>query len=66
MPGSGVWGTHLLPFDFKCRVSQGLTVLVDLLNDALVVHNGGVVVAQQSILTALLGVVTYLCQIHAE
>lgn len=41
-------------------------MLMDLLNDALVIHDGGVIVPQQSILTALLGVVTYFCQIHAE
>lgn len=45
---------------------MGLNVLVDLLDDALVVHNRGVVVPQQSILTTLFGVVTNLCQIHAE
>ena len=62
----GGGGTHLLPLDFESRVSEGLTVLMDLLDDALVVHNGGVIVPQQSILPALLGVVTYLCQIHGE
>lgn len=41
-------------------------MLMDLLNDALVVHNGGVIVPQQSILSSLLGVVAYFCQIHAE
>lgn len=55
-----------MPPDFKGRVSEGLTVLVDLLNNALVVNDGGIIVPKQGILTALLGVVTYLCQIHAE
>lgn len=41
-------------------------MLVDLLEDALVVHGGGVVVPQQGVLSALLGVVAYFCQIHAE
>lgn len=39
-------------------------MLVDLWNDALVVHNGGVIVPKQGVLTALLGVVTYFCKIH--
>lgn len=50
---------HLLPFDFEGRISEGLAVLVDLLEDALVVNGGGVVVAQQGVLPALLGVVAY-------
>lgn len=58
--------TDLLPFNLQSWISEGLRVLVDLLNHALVVHHGGVVVSKQGILTALLGVVTYLCQIHAS
>lgn len=41
-------------------------MLVDLLNDALVVHGGGLVVPQQRVLATLLGVVTDLGQIHGE
>lgn len=61
-----MWPPHLLPFDFEGRVPEGLAVLVDLLDHALVVDQRGVVVPQQSILPALLGVVTDLRQIHAE
>jgi len=59
-------GPHLVPFGLECGVSERLAVLVDLLNDALVVHHGGVVVPQQRVLPTLLGVVAYLCQVHAE
>ncbi|TNN41886.1 hypothetical protein EYF80_047953 [Liparis tanakae] len=59
-------GPHLVPFGLERGVSERLAVLVDLLNDALVVHHGGVVVPQQRVLPTLLGVVAYLCQVHAE
>lgn len=62
----GFWNTHLLPSDFQSRVSEGLAALLDLLNDALVVFNGRVIVPQQGVLAAPFGVVTYVCQIHSE
>lgn len=55
-----------MPFDFESRVSEGLTVLVDLLQDALVVHRRGVIVSQQSVLPSLFGVVTDFGQVHVE
>lgn len=55
-----------MPFDFQSWVSEGLAVLVDLLKDPLIVHNGRVIVPQQGVLTALLSVVTYFCQVHVE
>lgn len=63
-----VWGlqrTNLLPFDFDCRISKSLAVLVDLLEDTLVVHRRWVVVPQQCKLSALCGIVANLRQIHA-
>lgn len=52
-------GTHLLPFDFLSWVPEGLAVLVDLLQDALVVHHGRVIVPEQGILTGPLSVVAH-------
>lgn len=57
--------TYLLPFDFEGWIPEGLAVLVDLLEDALVINRGGVVVPQQGVLPALLGIVAYFGQIHA-
>lgn len=57
--------THLLPFELDRRISEGLAVFMDLLEDALIVNNGGVVNPQQGILPRPLGVVTDFCQIHA-
>lgn len=51
--------SHLLPFDFEGGIAEGLAVLVDLLEDTLVVNGGGVIVSQQGVLPALLGVVAY-------
>lgn len=58
--------SHLLPLDFECRVSEGLAVFMYLLDHSLVVDHRGVIVPQQSILSALLSVVTDLCQVHLK
>lgn len=53
-----------MPLDFESGVSEGLAVLVDLLQDALIVHHRGVIVPQQGVLPSLFGVVTDFGQVH--